>query len=147
MLQSIINVVSLGLEDSETSDEALNLPTMTSSLKKRWTALLGTISVEPVMFLFSLGFALINIQMPTLYVQKTCKVGSYFWSNHTFSHEVRKGLENIINMLGLRSVKLSKQVGRQESSPKVVLKFSELDVSYSLIEIVKWFSSEIVRLS
>ena len=47
------------------------------------------ISVEPCVFLFMFGMAFINIQMATLYIQKTCKVGSYFFGNQTYSTEVR----------------------------------------------------------
>jgi len=82
------------LEKSETREDAENLSTKSISLKKRSTALLETIRVEPIVILFSLGFAFINIQMPTLYVQKTCKVGSYFWGNQTFSHEICDNLFN-----------------------------------------------------
>ena len=51
---------------------------------------LNKISVEPCAFLFALGFSLIGVQVSTLYIQKTCKVGSYFFGNETFSNEVKK---------------------------------------------------------
>ena len=50
---------------------------------------LQKISVEPCIALFGLAYALYGVQVPTLYIQKTCKVGSFFFSNTTFSTEVR----------------------------------------------------------
>ena len=49
---------------------------------------LKRISIEPCTFLFGFGFSLIGVQISTLYIQKTCKVGSYFFGNETFSIEV-----------------------------------------------------------
>ena len=78
----------MGLGLSENNEDAENLPAESVPVKRRISNVVDSIHVEPIVFLFSLGFALINIQMPTLYVQKTCKVGSYFWGNQTFSDEV-----------------------------------------------------------
>lgn len=50
---------------------------------------LKKISVEPCIFLYGLGISLIGVQVSTLYIQKTCKVGSYFFGNETFSIEVK----------------------------------------------------------
>ena len=65
-------------KDSDSKDEA----------KKSRFDFLKKISVEPCTFLFGLGFSLIGVQISTLYIQKTCKVGSYFFGNETFSIEV-----------------------------------------------------------
>ena len=78
----------MGLGLSGNNEDAENLPVESVPVKRRISNVVDSIHVEPIVFLFSLGFALINIQMPTLYVQKTCKVGSYFWGNQTFSDEV-----------------------------------------------------------
>ena len=51
---------------------------------------LKKISVEPCMFLWGLGVSLVGVQVSTLYIQKTCKVGSFFFGNQTFSNEVLK---------------------------------------------------------
>ena len=82
----------MGLGLSENNEDVENLPVESVPVKKRMSNVVDSIHVEPIVFLFSLGFALINIQMPTLYVQKTCKVGSYFWGNQTFSDEVSEGI-------------------------------------------------------
>ena len=50
---------------------------------------LKKISIEPCIFLCGLGFSLIGVQVSTLYIQKTCKVGSYFFGNETYSVEVK----------------------------------------------------------
>ena len=80
--------MGLGQSENKEDVDVENLPAKSVPLKERVINVLASIHVEPIIFLFSLGFALINIQMPTLYVQKTCKVGSYFWGNQTFSDEV-----------------------------------------------------------
>ena len=67
-------------EKKERNDEMKN--------KKDVISLMKRISVEPSIALFGLGFSLIGVQVPTLYIQKTCKVGSFFFSNQTFSIEV-----------------------------------------------------------
>ena len=46
-------------------------------------ALLGKVTVEPCIMLFALGNTLISVQMSNLQIEKTCKVGSYFFSNGT----------------------------------------------------------------
>ena len=55
---------------------------------------LKKISVEPSIALNSLGFSLVGVQVATLYIQKTCRVGSYFFGNQTFSAEVCNNLFN-----------------------------------------------------
>ena len=47
------------------------------------------ISLEPCIALFALGFSIFGVQVSTLYIQKTCKVGSFFFGNKTYSAEVR----------------------------------------------------------
>ena len=61
--------------------------------KPRKIDYLKRISVEPCCFLSGLGFSLIGVQISTLYIQKTCKVGSYFFGNQTFSLEVSTAQE------------------------------------------------------
>ena len=51
---------------------------------------LRNISIEPCIALFSLGFSVFGVQVATLYIQKTCKVGSFFFGNKTYSVEVRE---------------------------------------------------------
>ena len=48
-------------------------------------------SLEPCVFFFGFGFYLIEVQISTLYIQKTCKVGSHFFGNQTFGIEVSLG--------------------------------------------------------
>ena len=50
---------------------------------------LRNISVEPFIILYALGDCLYFIQSQNLWIEKTCKVGSYFFGNGTtFSDEV-----------------------------------------------------------
>ena len=63
--------------------------------KPRFLDYLKRISVEPCTFLFGFGFSLIGVQISTLYIQKTCKVGSYFFGNQTFSLEVSMSMKSI----------------------------------------------------
>ena len=49
---------------------------------------LKSISVEPSIALFCLGYSIIGVQVATLYIKKSCRVGSYFFGNQTFSPEV-----------------------------------------------------------
>ena len=56
--------------------------------KHRKIDYLKRFSLEPCVFLFGFGFYLIEVQISTLYIQKTCKVGSYFFGNQTFDIEV-----------------------------------------------------------
>ena len=80
----------MSLEEKGNKGEDEETPVESKSEGENWKSnVLMNISVEPCVFLFSLGFAFINVQMPTLYVQKTCKVGSYFFGNQTFSTEVK----------------------------------------------------------
>ena len=80
----------MSLEEKGNKGEDEETPVESKSEEKTWKSnVLMNISVEPYVFLFSIGCAFINIQMPTLYVQKTCKVGSYFFGNQTFSTEVK----------------------------------------------------------
>ena len=55
---------------------------------------LKRISVELSIALFDLGFSLVGVQVATLYIQKTCRVGSYFFGNQTFSADVCNNLFN-----------------------------------------------------
>ena len=57
--------------------------------KKSRFSFLKKISIEPCIALMSLGGSLLGVQIATLYIQKTCKVGSFFFGNQTFSIEVR----------------------------------------------------------
>ena len=57
--------------------------------KKSKFDFLKSISIEPCIALFALGYSLIGVQVSTLYIQKTCKVGSYFFGNGTYSIEVK----------------------------------------------------------
>lgn len=51
---------------------------------------LGRVSVEPAALLYSLGTALITVQVANLYIEKVCKVGSALFGNGTtYSDEVR----------------------------------------------------------
>ena len=62
------------------------------------TALLGQVTIEPCIMLFALGNTLISVQMSNLQIEKTCKVGSYFFSNGTkFGNEVKKFSESESN--------------------------------------------------
>lgn len=59
------------------------------------TALLGQVTIEPCIMLFALGNTLISVQMSNLQIEKTCKVGSYFFSNGTtYGNEVCDNLSN-----------------------------------------------------
>merc|ERR1711892_912944 len=55
---------------------------------------LKKMSVEPCIALFGLGWSLFGVQASTLYIQKTCKVGSFFFGNQTFSIETCDNLFN-----------------------------------------------------
>jgi len=55
---------------------------------------LKKISVEPSIALNALGYSLVGVQVATLYIQKTCRVGSYFFGNQTFSADVCNNLFN-----------------------------------------------------
>ena len=51
--------------------------------------MLGKISIEPVVILMNLGWTMYWVQTANLYIEKTCKVGSFFFGNGTtFSNEV-----------------------------------------------------------
>ena len=57
---------------------------------------LKKISVEPCIALFGFGVTLFGVQASTLYITKTCRVGSYFFGNQTFSIEVISAKLSII---------------------------------------------------
>ena len=51
--------------------------------------IMGKISIEPVVILMNLGWTMYWVQTANLYIEKTCKVGSFFFGNGTtFSNEV-----------------------------------------------------------
>lgn len=57
--------------------------------------MLGQVTVEPCIMLFALGNTLISVQMSNLQIEKSCKVGSYFFSNGTtYANEVCENLSN-----------------------------------------------------
>ena len=50
---------------------------------------LGKISIEPAVIIMNLAWTMYWVQTPNLYIEKTCKVGSFFFGNGTtFSNEV-----------------------------------------------------------
>ena len=60
----------------------------------RVARVVGRVSVEPAALLYSLGTALIAVQVANLYIEKVCKVGSALFGNGTtYSDEVRGGFE------------------------------------------------------
>ena len=51
--------------------------------------MIGKIGIEPVVIMMNLGWSMYWVQTANLYIEKTCKVGSYFYGNGTtFSDEV-----------------------------------------------------------
>ena len=51
--------------------------------------IVNNITVEPCVILFAFSFGLYSIQIQNLWIEKTCKVGSYFFGNGTtYSDEV-----------------------------------------------------------
>ena len=51
--------------------------------------MIGKIGIEPVVILMNLGWTMYWVQTANLYIEKTCKVGSFFFGNGTtFSNEV-----------------------------------------------------------
>ena len=51
--------------------------------------IIGKIGIEPVVILMNLGWTMYWVQTANLYIEKTCKVGSFFFGNGTtFSNEV-----------------------------------------------------------
>ena len=51
--------------------------------------MIGMIGIEPVVIMMNLGWSMYWVQTANLYIEKTCKVGSYFYGNGTtFSDEV-----------------------------------------------------------
>ena len=60
-------------------------------VKGKVKAFLGEVTIEPCIMLFALGNTLISVQMSNLQIEKTCKVGSYFFSNGTtYDNEVKE---------------------------------------------------------
>jgi len=56
---------------------------------------ISKISIEPAVILMSLGFCMFGVQISNLYIEKTCKVGSYFFGNGTtYPDEVCDNLFN-----------------------------------------------------
>ena len=59
--------------------------------------IMGKISIEPVVILMNLGWTMYWVQTANLYIEKTCKVGSFFFGNGTtFSNEVLLISENLL---------------------------------------------------
>ena len=53
--------------------------------------IVNNITVEPCVILFAFSFGLYSIQIQNLWIEKTCKVGSYFFGDGTtYSDEVFK---------------------------------------------------------
>ena len=51
--------------------------------------MIGKIGIEPIVIMMNLGWSMYWVQTANLYIEKTCKVGSYFYGNGTtFSDEV-----------------------------------------------------------
>ena len=51
--------------------------------------MISKIGIEPVVILMNLGWTMYWVQTANLYIEKTCKVGSFFFGNGTtFSNEV-----------------------------------------------------------
>ena len=77
-------------QDGEESNRVYEKdPDPKAQKKKSNFDFLNKISVEPCIALFAFGWSLYRVQASTLYIQKTCKVGSFFFGNQTFSIEVR----------------------------------------------------------
>ena len=74
-------------DESSRVDEKMQNDTKPGEKRNKFD-FLKKISVEPCVFLCGLGYSLIGVEVSTLYIQKTCKVGSYFFGNETFSIEV-----------------------------------------------------------
>ena len=72
-----------------------------SKMAGKVVALMGKVTIEPCIMLFALGNTLISVQMSKVQIEKTCKVGSYFFSNGTtYGDEVRKFLFKTITVFG-----------------------------------------------
>jgi len=57
--------------------------------------MISKIGIEPVVILMNLGWTMYWVQTANLYIEKTCKVGSFFFGNGTtFSNEVCDNLFN-----------------------------------------------------
>ena len=55
--------------------------------------IIGKISIEPAVILMNLGWTMYWVQTSNLYIEKTCKVGSFFFGNGTtFNNEVVSNL-------------------------------------------------------
>ena len=75
-----------------------------SKMAGKVAALMGKVTIEPCIMLFALGNTLISVQMSKVQIEKTCKVGSYFFSNGTtYGDEVRKFVFKTITVFGASS--------------------------------------------
>ena len=61
------------------STQHQGVKTVTGNVKR----VLTKISVEPYVILFAFSFGLYSIQIENLLIEKTCKVGSFFFGNGT----------------------------------------------------------------
>jgi len=89
----VVGRMSQDEEESSRAHEKVQDDTKADEKKGKFD-FLKKMSVEPCIFLCGLGFSLIGVQVSTLYIQKTCKVGSYFFGNETFSIETCDNLFN-----------------------------------------------------
>merc|ERR1711936_834793 len=91
----VLNMITEEADDARVSQKSKNKEKEGKDGTKEGTfAFLKNISVEPCSFLFSLAFSLVSVQVSTLYIQKSCKVGSYFFGNQTFDDEICDNLFN-----------------------------------------------------
>ena len=91
----------LDLDDSVTVE-------LWSKMAGKVVALMGKVTIEPCIMLFALGNTLISVQMSKVQIEKTCKVGSYFFSNGTtYGDEVRKFVFKTITVFGASSICLT----------------------------------------
>ena len=71
--------------DNSDSTQHQGVKTVTGNVR----GVLNKISVEPYVILFAFSFGLYSIQIENLLIEKTCKVGSFFFGNGTtYSDEV-----------------------------------------------------------
>ena len=66
-------------DDNYDSTQHQGVETVTGNVRR----VLSKISVEPYVILFAFSFGLYSIQIENLLIEKTCKVGSFFFGNGT----------------------------------------------------------------
>ena len=60
--------------------------------------IISKISIEPAVILMNLGWTMYWVQTSNLYIEKTCKVGSFFFGNGTtFTNEVFFIISGVFN--------------------------------------------------